>query len=160
MPDINIKTIIHEELNTLVDLFYFMEKLKNGILNNDDVKSLNFIVSRISENALRLSRIEKKRITIFEKIAIENKIKNTLNDFIEYFSSKNDEIVNSLKELAEKLVEISSLNNVLKDLLKTKIEYNDLLIKLYIEPKNSVPVYNKNGLYNKTMKQGKASWQG
>ncbi|WGS64234.1 flagellar export chaperone FlgN [Marinitoga aeolica] len=160
MPDINIKSIIHEELNILVDLFYFMEKLRKGILNSDDVKSLNFVVSKISENALKLSRIEKQRIELFEKIAIESKIKNTLKDFIKYFSSVDNEFVDMLRELEKKLVEVSSLNNILKDLLKAKLEYNDILIKLFIEPKNNVPVYNKNGLYNKPIEQGKTNWRG
>ncbi|MBM7559609.1 flagellar export chaperone FlgN [Marinitoga litoralis] len=158
MSDINI--IIHEEINILVDLFYYMEKLKNGILNNEEINILNVYVSKISENALNLSKKEKQRIEIFEKIALEKNIKNNLNSFIEYFSDKDYELVQNLKSLSEKLMDISSLNNVLKDLLKARIEYNDILIRLFIEPKNNVPVYNKNGVYNNSVNQSKTNWQG
>ncbi|KAF2956414.1 hypothetical protein [Marinitoga sp. 38H-ov] len=160
MSDINIKQIIHEELNILVDLFYYMEKLKDGIVNNEKVNTLNIYVSKISENALVLSKTEKQRIDLFEKFSMENNIKNNFNSFIEYFSDKDIEVVNSLKLLSEKLIDISTINNTLKELLKARIEYNDILIKLYMEPKNNLPVYNKNGVYNNSLNQSKTNWQG
>ncbi|SHE63470.1 FlgN protein [Marinitoga hydrogenitolerans DSM 16785] len=160
MSDIDIKKIVHEELNILVDLFYYMEKLKNGILNNDEIKSLNFVVSKISENALNLSKIEKQRIEIFNNFASQMALKNTLKDFIKYFDKKDKEIAKILKEISEKLMDISSLNSTLKELLKARIEYNDILIKLFMGSENTVPVYNKNGIYNKTIDQSKANWQG
>ncbi|KLO21839.1 hypothetical protein X275_07845 [Marinitoga sp. 1197] len=159
MPDINIKQIIHEELNILVDLFYFMEKLKNGILNNEDVKSLNYHLSKISEKALELSKLEKQRIRIFEETSKMYNLKNTLNAFIDFFSKTDREVSDELKKMAEILLDISSTNETLKELLKTKLEYNDILIKLYKEP-NNIPVYNKNGGYRNLIPNSGANWQG
>lgn len=160
MPDINIKPIIHEEMNILVDLFYYLEKLKDAILNNDEVTSLNSLVSKVSEGALKLSKIEKERMKLFEKISKEKRIKNNLSDFVDLFENEDPEISDMLKKLADKLVDVSAVNNVLKDLLKAKLEYNDILIKLFMEPKTNVPVYNKTGIKNKPIEQSKINWQG
>ncbi|GAB6188792.1 hypothetical protein JCM30566_05310 [Marinitoga arctica] len=160
MPDINIKQIIHEELSILVDLFYYLEKLKNAILNNDEIASLNSFISKISENALKLSKIEKERIEIFKDISERKNIKNNLEDFINLFKNEDPELYKMLRELSSKFVDVSSMNKVLRDLLKAKLEYNDILIKLFMEPKNNVPVYNRTGIKKQSTDQSKINWQG
>lgn len=161
MPDINIiKQLIHEELSILVDLFYSMNNLKEFVLNNADIKDINNSVSKISENALKLAKIEKKRVEHFEQISKKENIKNSINSFYEYFSNVDLEVADLLKKMSDKFIDINSLSSTLKDLLKVKVEYNDILIKLFMEPKNNVPVYGKNGLYSKPVNQGKANWQG
>ncbi|AEX86175.1 FlgN protein [Marinitoga piezophila KA3] len=157
--DIDIKKIIHEELSILVDIFYYMESLKDKILKSEKIEKLNRDISQISKLALQLSKVEKERILLFDNFAKEKGIKDSLDDFIEYFKEDN-EMTDILLDLKDKLVDVSTISEVLKELLKAKMEYNDILIKLFMEPAKPAPTYNKNGIYKNVGQSNKINWQG